>query len=87
VDRKPPEVARMRMDSDSENVCDRRRAELYVLYVSHRSPPRPDGRCHADEGRSSATHSTWWVIGKTLMVLSLAAILCARRRSGGERSP
>jgi hypothetical protein len=60
--------------------------ERYVLEPN----ARIGNRVTAGQDRffaSRATHSTWWVIGKTLMVLSLAAILCARRRSGGERSP
>jgi hypothetical protein len=43
-------------------------------------------RSAADHSRfsSNATHSTWCVIGKTPTVLSVHAILCGRRRSGGE---
>ncbi|WP_299928823.1 hypothetical protein [uncultured Nocardioides sp.] len=33
---------------------------------------------------SSATHSTWWVIGKTPMLLSVSAILCRQLRSSGQ---
>jgi hypothetical protein len=38
------------------------------------------GRVH-HPGTSRATHSTWWVIGKTYMMLSVSALLCGRLHS------
>ena len=48
-------------------------------------PRQPRGVSGA--GSSSATHSTWWVIGKPYMTLSVSAILCGRVRSGGRTGP
>jgi hypothetical protein len=44
-------------------------------------------RFAADQRRfsSKATHSTWWVIGKTSIVVSVNAIHCGRLRAWAER--
>jgi hypothetical protein len=57
-----------------------------VTHTDRRDPDKLD-QLDQLEGTRVATHSTWWVIEKTPMVLRVSAILCRQLRSREVNRP